>query len=263
MISGLGQYLHRRSPLHLLDPRTKLFALAVFVAMVLVRSRPENHALALAILIAATRAAKIEISKPLRTLWAFRIFLAITFAVHLLFTPGRPGFDWGIFHVSVAGVGNGLLFSARMALLMWSAALFGWTTSPIALADALEKLFFFTKPLGLPPRDISTVVLLAMRFVPTMMDDATRIRWAQLARGGNVSGGLVKKVKGVIPMVVPLFVSAFRRADKLALALELRGYDSHAPRTKLYPVKLGRADWLALSATAILGGGAIYVFASL
>jgi len=198
-----------------------------------------------------TVASKVDIKKMLATLSFFKFFIFITFLIHFLFTPGQNGYNWGILHISLAGVHNGLLFSLRVGLLMWAAALFGWITSPVALADALEKMFAFLKWFRIPPRDVSMVVLLSMRFIPTIMDDAQKIRWAQMTRGGSLKGGIFGRVRQVVPMVIPLFISAFRRADKLALALELRGYDPHMPRTKLYDIKFRFGDWL-VSIAAIL-----------
>lgn len=245
--NGIGQYIGRKSILHSLDPRTKLFLLFCFAVMVLLKSAWWNHILAFLAIFLATIVSKVGIKKAFALIWTFRLFLLITFTIHFFFTPGDFGFDWGIIHISFAGAQHGALFAIRIGLLMWSAALFGWITSPIALGDALEKIFAFLKIFRIPPRDVSMVVLLAMRFIPTMMDDAQKIHWAQLARGGNISGGIMKRAKQIVPMVVPLFVSAFRRADKLALALELRGYDPHTKRTRIDPIEMKSRDWSAIA----------------
>ncbi len=247
-----GQYIEKRSFLHSLDPRTKLFLLLAFAGLVLIKACWWNNTAAIIIVIAGTSLSKIGLRCAFKMLWTFRFFLLITFMIHLLFTPGADGYDWKFFHISFAGVENGILFSIRIGLLMWAAALFGWITSPVSLGDALEKLFAFLRFLKISPRDVSMVVLLAMRFIPTMMDDAEKIRWAQLARGSTIEGGVFHKAQQIVPLVVPLFVSAFRRADKLALALELRGYNPKLPRTRIEELKMRFRDWITIAFSIII-----------
>jgi len=242
-----GQYIELHSPLHSLDPRTKLFLLLAFAIFIISLGSWWNHLVGLAILVFATAISRVGFKKIFNLLWMFRIFIAITFLIHQLFTPGRGEYHWFIFHISLAGFYNGLLYSIRIVLLMWAASLFGWVTSPVALGDSLESLFKFLKYVKIPPRDVSMVVILAMRFIPTIIDDATKIHWAQKARGGEITGSIIRKVKSIIPMVIPLFVVAFRRADKLAVALEIRGYAPETNRTKMYPLKFARNDYLLFS----------------
>jgi len=243
MLNALGQFVESNSFLHKLDPRTKLFMLLTFAVIVLIDSALWNHSISFMLLILATAVSKIKARKIFGILWSFRIFIMITFLIHLIFTPSPDAISWGIFHVGILGVFNGLLFSLRMLMLLWAASLFGHVTSPIELADSLEKMLGFVKFFRLHPRDISMIVILAMRYVPTVIDDAKRIRWAQIARGGNISKGLLKKMKSIIPMVIPLFATSFRRADKLALALTLRGYNPTLPRTKLKPIVYTPKDY--------------------
>jgi len=251
-----GQYLDIKSPVHKLDPRVKLLILFYFAIIVVAFNRWENHLVALLLLIAVTMLSRIGLKRIYRIFRMFRIFIFITFLIHLVFTPGKDGYHWLVFNISFYGAGNGALFSLRIFLLMWAASLFGWVTSPVALGDSLERVFGFLKLIKIPPRDVSMVVLLAMRFVPTMIDDAIKIRWAQLARGGKVEGSLIARLRQIVPMIIPLFIVAFRRADKLALALEMRGYDPHAPRTRLSPIRFSFADIaVCLLTTGMLAGG--------
>lgn len=202
-------------------------------------------------MIAGTLIANIQYKRILKLMWIFRYFLVLTFLIHFLFTPALNEYNWGIFHISLAGVHNGILYSIRVFLLMWSASLFGWVTSPVALGDSLEELLKFLSIFRIPPRDVSMVVVLAMRFIPTMLDDATKIHWAQQARGASMKGSIIKRVKKVIPLIIPLFVVAFRRADKLALALQMRGYDPHFPRTRISPQKFTLSDYIVSLCTVI------------
>lgn len=253
-----GQYIKRESFLHALDPRTKLLILLLSAILILSRASWSNHIVALFALILLTILSKVGFKKILMLIWTFRIFAMITFLIHAFFTrKGDPIFQWGIVHISDIGIENGMLFSMRIMLLFWAAAIFGWTTSPIALADAMEKIFSFVRIFKIPPRDISMIVLLSMRYVPTMMDDAQKIRWAQLARGYEISRkGIFRNIRNIVPAIIPLFIAAFRRADKLALALEMRGYDPNMPRTRLDENIFSWKDWLTcgllLAATVII-----------
>ncbi len=242
-----GQYIQRNSFVHSLHPITKLLALLIFTIFVVVKGVWMTHIAGVLLLISGTFAARIEIKKVGQIIKLFWVFLLLTFLIHLLFTPGAGGVDWFIFHISPAGVNNGLLYSLRVFLLVWAASLFGWTTSPVALGDSVETLFAFVRVFGVSPRDISTVFVLSMRFIPTLFDDARQILWAQRARGVRFSGSIKEKVKNIIPLVIPLFVVAFRRADKLALALLIRGYDSALPRTKIIQIKFSCRDFVFLA----------------
>jgi len=247
-----GQYIEMHSPLHSLDPRTKLFLLFLFAIFIISAGNYWNNSIGLNILVIATVFSRVGFKKIFKLLWMFRLFVVITFLIHQLFTPDASEYHWWIFNISWTGFSNGILYSVRIILLMWAAWLFGWVTSPVALGDSLENLFKFLKYLKIPPRDVSMVVILAMRFIPTIIDDATKIHWAQKARGGAIDGSILKKVRRIVPMVIPLFVVAFRRADKLAIALQIRGYDPYAKRTRLDSLKFAMNDYLLSFGASLL-----------
>lgn len=242
----LGQYIKGKSAIHRLDPRTKLLGLVSLAVLIISKSHLWNHLLAFVLLVLLTKAARISLKRVVKLIWGFKYFILITFVINLLFTPSKDGLSFLFLHLSIRGAVYGILFSARMVLLLWAASLFSWVTSPVSLADSFEELFSFLKVFGVHPRDISTVILLSMRYIPTIIDDAVKIRWAQLARGAKVSGGIIKRVRQLVPLIIPVFATSFRRADKLAIALELRCYDPLMPRTRLTPLRLTITDKITI-----------------
>ena len=259
-----GQYIDGNSPIHSLDPRAKLVAFAALVSAILIFPGHLTNLVFLALLLILTALAKIPPGRAGRTLLGLRFFVLMAFLVHLLFTPGPGGYDWWIFHLSLDGVNRGAIFALRLLVLIWSAALLGWTTPPISFSEGVERLASPLGKIGVPVRDLSTTLLLSMRFIPTLLRDARELRLAQKARGADFGkGGAISRVKSIVPLVVPLFARAFRRAEASALALTVRGYDASPHRTSLYPLRMKGADWLAvaLAAALLLSSIALSVFA--
>lgn len=243
-----GRYIEGDSPVHQLDPRAKAAALVAFIAYLLIWPNIFGHALGLCLLYFGTRLAKIEISRAVGFIVGARFFFYMVFLVHTLFTPGAGGYSWWIFSISAEGILNGLLFGIRLICLIWTAALFSWTTSPVELADGFRKTLSPLRKIGINVDDISTMLLLSMRFVPTLIQDARELRYAQEARGAEFfKGGLIRRVKSVAPLIIPLFVGAFRRADATAIALKVRGYELEGEHTSLYPLEFGLGDWAGMA----------------
>ncbi len=239
-----GKYIEKDSPIHRLDPRTKAFALCCLIAYLLIWPDIIGHIFCLLLLLVATRTAKIQIIIALKFIWGARFFFYMAFLAHLLFTPGEGGYGWWIFALTLRGASNGLLFGLRLICLLWSAALFAWTTSPVELADGFRQTLSPLRRIGIDIDDIATMLLLAMRFVPTLIHDARELKYAQEARGAQFySGGIIRRGKSVVPLIVPLFVGAFRRAEATAVALIIRGYELDEERTSLFPLKFGVNDW--------------------
>ncbi len=239
-----GKYIERESPIHRLDPRTKAVGLFAFVAYILIWPELAGHIFALLILLAVTRVSKIEMRMAGRFIWGARFFFYMAFLAHLLFTPGNDGFSWRIFSITSEGAANGLLFGLRLICLLWAAALFSWTTSPVELADGFRKTFSPLGKVGVNVNDMATMLLLALRFVPTLIQDARELKYAQEARGAKFhSGGIIGKIKSVVPLIIPLFAGAFRRADATAVALIVRGYEIEGERTSMHPLFFRPVDW--------------------
>jgi energy-coupling factor transport system permease protein len=257
-----GQYIDYDSALHRLDPRAKLLLLTVFVIFLLSGQSFLNHIGGVIILTLATILSKVPFKTVFRFLSGSRFFIWMILIVNLAFTPGRDGYNWWIFGISSEGAANGFLFSLRMIALVWSAALLSWTTSPISVADGFEKIGEPLKKIGIPVRDISTMMLLALRFLPTLLRDYSELKFAQTARGAEFNkGNYYRRIKAIVPLIIPLFIGAFRRADATAIALTVRGYVSDGHRTSLYPLVFRKTDALVSAfSLCILTGNLIFTF---
>jgi len=259
----LGKYFDGNSLLHRLDPRAKLALLFAIVVVVLtVRTITAQLAILLVILI-LTSISRVPTNAVASLLKVAGWFVALTFIVHIVFTPGDEGLRLWFLTISPEGVRNGAYFGLRLLSMIWAASIIAWTTTPIAFADATEKLLKPLSYLKIPVRDIAMILLLAMRFVPTLLNDARELRLAQQARGAVFGkGSIVARVKSIIPLIVPLFVGAFRRAETTAVALTVRGYSSDIERTSLYPLKLRAPDFavIAIAIVAVAGAALWAIF---
>ena len=257
---ALGRYIALDSPIHRLDPRTKLGA--VFALTLAAFASPNALALLLlgAFLLVATALARVPSRLLLRQLKTFAWLFLFTFGLHALLTPGRavlplPFSD----HVLTAeGLHLGAFFTARLAAAIIAATLLTLTTAPTEITSGLERLFNPLRRFGFPADDMALMISIALRFIPVLLDEAERLRKAQLARGADFSGSFLRRIKNLVPLLVPLLVAACGRADRLALAMESRCYASGAERTHYRPLRFGRAD--GLSALAALGLVALVYF---
>lgn len=248
----LGQFFPGDSLLHRLDPRTKIVLLFFFLAAIFVFDSP----LAYAALTAFT-AALIAIScvPPLLMLKALKPLswiIAFTFVIHLVSTPGDAFFHVWLFDFTWQGAAKGFFIALRLALLILLSALLTYTTSPLALTDALETLMQPAKRVGVPAHEIAMMMTIALRFVPTLIEEADKIMKAQQARGADLTeGSVIERVKGFVPVLVPLFISAFRRADDLALAMEARCYRGGVGRTQMKALRISSIDYVAYAFGAL------------
>ena len=221
-----GTYVERDTPVHRLDSRVKLLVFIAGIAAIVLCPTWWLYAVILALFALVGRAAHLslrEFAMPLRRLW---VFIAVIFAMNcLFFGEGDPLFAAGPVRVTLAGVEQGARIAVNVALVVVWGNMLTTTTSPVALTDALESLF---KPLSLlrvPTKTLSLILSVAIQFIPTLLEETAAIRKAQIARGAQFeSKNLLRKAQAVVPLVVPVFVSAFRRADELATAMEARGY---------------------------------------
>lgn len=228
----LGQYVPGHSFIHRLDPRAKLISsLLIMSGLVVIHRWPVLMAWS-AFLCVAIWLTGLRVSALLRNVRGFFWLFAITLLLHALTAdaPGPQVSAWGI-SISWFGVLDGLLYSARLVLLIIAAAILTLTTSPNDFADALERLLSPLKRFRLPVHELAFVMTLALRFVPTIAQEALRIQRAQISRGAPERGSLLQQVRQLVPMMVPLFIATFHRADDLALAMEARGYHGQAART--------------------------------
>ncbi len=252
----LGQYFPGNSSIHRLDPRTKIVCVISFITGVfLAESYAADAALALYVAIVASVAGipLKFIFKSVKPLW---IIIALTLGIHLFTTPGLILYTLGPLIVTQEGLRQGLLMSARLVLLITMSSLLTFTTSPIALTDGLERLLAPFRKLGLPAHELAMMMTIALRFIPTLLEETDRIMKAQMARGADFgSGNIARRAQSMIPLVVPLFISAFRRADELAVAMEARCYRGGENRTRMKELKLTAGDFVAYGLVAVLIGG--------
>ena len=246
---ALGTYLPRDTPVHALDPRTKLVAFAA-VLVALFRTGLPGALLLLVLGAAVAALARVGLARILGTLRALGWILAVTFLFQARWIgPSRLG---GV----EAGILAGLLMVARLVGMVLFAVILTSTTEPIRLADGLAGLFAWAERLRVPVRDLALVLTLALRVLPTVQEEAERIVTAQRARGARFAGGPLARGRALLPLAVPLFVGCLRRADALALAMDARGF-RRGPRTQLDPPAFGARDLWTLAGLSIILLGAV------
>ena len=234
----LGQYFPGETSVHKLDPRTKLVLVIVYIVALFLAKGAASYALVAACLLAV-----IGISKIL---------------LNLFYGSGEPLVQFWIFKITKEGIENAVFMVLRIALLVAGTFMLTYTTSPIALTDGLESLLGPLKKLGAPVHELAMMMCIALRFIPTLIEETDKIMSAQKARGADFeSGNLLSRAKALIPILVPLFISAFRRADELATAMECRCYHGGDGRTKLHELRYARRDWTAYILGACMLAGVI------
>ena len=250
----LGQYFPGNSVIHRLDPRTKLVMLVVYIVALFVASGPVSYCLMLIFLLTSIGISKIPGKSFVRGMKPLVFILIFTGLLNLFFTQGDTELVsfWGI-TITLEGVVRSIYMVARILMLIAGTFLLTYTTSPIALTDGLESLLSPLKALKLPVHELSMMMCIALRFIPTLIEETDKIMSAQKARGADFeTGKLLDRVKALIPILVPLFVSAFRRADELATAMECRCYQGGDGRTKMKMLRYGRVDVLCVPVAVIL-----------
>ena len=255
----LGQFFPGKTVVHRLDPRTKLLLLIVYIVALFLAKSFVSYGLVLAFLICVTVLAKIPFKSMTRGLKPMLIFIIFTAGLNLFYTKGGTLLvDWWIFHIYTEGVKTAFFMVLRIMLLICGTFLLTYTTSPIALTDALERLLSPLKKIHLPVHELAMMMSIALRFIPTLIEETDKIMSAQKARGADFeTGSLLRRARALIPILVPLFVSAFRRADELATAMECRCYHGGEGRTRLKVLRYTRLDLAAFIVGAILLAGVI------
>ena len=242
----LGQYFPGKSPIHLLDPRTKILAVITYISTIFLAEDYLAYAILTVFAVMAVGISKISIRMVLRSIKPLWIIILLTLAIHVFSTPGTVLYNLGPLTVTQEGLRMGILMSLRLVLLIAVSSLLTFTTSPIALTDGIERLLNPFRRLGVPAHELAMMMTIALRFIPTLLEEADRIMKAQMARGADFSSGnILKRAKNMVPLLVPLFISAFRRADELAVAMEARCYRGGENRTRMKELKMGMPDIMA------------------
>ncbi|MDY3873339.1 MAG: energy-coupling factor transporter transmembrane component T [Roseburia lenta] len=242
----LGQYYPADSVIHKLDPRTKLFATLLFIISVFSFDGIVGFIVMTAFLFGVIALSKVPLSFMLRGLKAIMILLVIAGLFNLFLTPGQVLWSIWKIHITREGLRNAVLMTIRMVYLIMGSSVMTLTTTPNQLTDGLEKALKPLQKINVPVHEIAMMMSIALRFIPILIEETDKIMKVQMARGADFeTGGLVKKAKNMVPLLVPLFVSAFRRANDLALAMEARCYVGGEGRTKMIPLVYHKVDRLA------------------
>jgi energy-coupling factor transport system permease protein len=244
----IGQFYKADSVIHRLDPRTKIAVAFIYIIAMFVATSVLGYACTFIFFATAVALSKIPVRKLLAGVKPLWILIVFTFIMNLFFNVDKSDvlFKIGPVVIGRAGLITSITLSVRLVLLIMGTSLLTLTTSTIQLTDGTESLLSPLKVIGFPAHEIAMMMTIALRFIPTLLEEVDKIMKAQTARGADfTSGGLIKRAKGIIPLIVPLFVSAFRRADELAMAMEARCYRGGKGRTRMKVLKLKRADWIA------------------
>ena len=256
----LGQYFPGESFVHKLDARVKILALIIYIVAVFLCKGAASYGVCAAFIILCVAVSRISFKMILRSLRAIIIIVIFTAILNLLYTPGEAIFTVWIIKVTKEGIRIALSMAVRIILLVIASALLTYTTSPMSLTDGLESLLSPLKKIKVPVHEFSMMITIALRFIPTLIDETNKIMSAQKARGADLeSGNIIKRAKALIPILVPLFVSSFRRADELATAMECRLYHGGEGRTRLHVLKYGKRDLLGMLAVLTASAAAVFL----
>lgn len=257
----IGQYIPGESVIHRLDPRTKILITVLFISLLFLVNSFFGYGLAAAIIFTAVLLSKIPVKFILRGIRPLLVIIILTLSLHFFMTEGRVIFKIGFLKVTYEGLTRGLMMGLRLVLLVLGTSILTLTTSPILLTDGIESLMTPLKKLGFPAHELAMMMTIALRFIPTLLEETDKIMKAQMARGADFeSGNIFQRAKSLIPILIPLFVNAFRRADDLAIAMEARGYRGGEGRTKFRVLKFTYYDFLVLIIiTALVIVGSIYL----
>ncbi len=245
----LGQYFAGNSVLHNADPRAKLLFALLYIVMLFFVQNAAGFAFVTLFTAGLVLLSGVPLSVVLRSVRPLAFIILFTAALNIFWTTGDTLLiSWGFIHIYLEGILFALFMALRILLLVVGMSVsLTYTTTPLALTDGIEQLLAPLKKIHVPVHDFAMMMTIAMRFIPTLIEETDKIMDAQKARGADFeSGGLVAKAKALIPILIPLFVSAFKRADDLAIAMECRCYRGGEGRTKLKELRYGKCDLLLL-----------------
>lgn len=244
----LGRYVPIDSYVHALDPRAKILFVFSMMVIVFLANNWITYILLTAVILIAMLLSKLKLSFLINGLKPIMLLVLFTFFMHLFLTKGGGTlFQWGIVSIDKQGVQMGIFISMRFILIIFLTTIMTLTTRPLSLTDAIESLFKPLKRIKVPVHELALMMSIALRFIPTLMDETTKVMRAQMSRGSDMtSGPFISRIKAIVPLLVPLFVSAFKRAEDLAIAMEVRGYRGDVNRTKYRKLHWERRDTITM-----------------
>lgn len=249
----LGQFFPGKTVVHRLDPRTKLILVIVYIVALFSAKSFVTYGIMLATLCGIIAASRILPKVILRSLKPLLFIICLTGILNLFYTQGEPLVEFWIFTITKEGVKSAVFMVLRISMLIVGTFMLTYTTSPIALTDGLEILLNPLKKIKVPVHELSMMMCIALRFIPTLIEETDKIMSAQKARGADFeSGSLLQRAKALIPILVPLFISSFRRADELAVAMECRCYHGGEGRTRMKQLHYATRDVVALTGGFVL-----------
>ena len=256
----IGQFFPGKSVIHRLDPRIKLLLTVMYIVMLFIANNFAGLGLGVLFMLISFLLSGIPIKMMLKSIKPILPIIVFTGILNLFFiTTGDVVFSWKFIKITNDGISTMIFMAARIILLICGTSLLTYTTSPITLTDAIERVLSPLKIIKFPAHEIAMMMTIALRFIPTLIEETDKIMSAQKARGADMeTGSLIKRAKALIPILIPLFVSAFRRAEELALAMECRCYHGGEGRTRLKQLKTAPRDYIA-AAFAVLFIAAIIV----
>lgn len=254
----IGQYFPGKSFIHRLDPRIKIILTIVYIVILFINQGVFGFVLSIGLLAVMYLIAGIPIRMILKSLKPVIPLIIFTSVLNIFFIGGTVIWQWGIITISWEGIRLAAFMSIRILALIVGSSLLTYTTSPIALTDAIERLLKPLKYVKFPVHELAMMMTIALRFIPTLLEETDKIMSAQKARGADLeSGGLIRRAKALIPILIPLFISAIRRAEELALAMECRCYRGGEGRTRMKQLHLGGRDAVAVGVMAACLAGVI------
>ena len=256
----LGQYYQADSVIHRLDPRVKLMATLVYIVSLFLTENFIAYGIAALFLIVMIVLSKVPFRFMIRGMKPILFLMLLTVLINLFTATGEKLVSLWVFTITVEGVKRAVLMVFRLSFLVIGSSIMTLTTTPNHLTDGLEKGLGFLRVIRVPVHEIAMMMSIALRFIPILMEETDKIMKAQIARGADFeSGNLFKRAKSMVPLLVPLFVSAFRRANDLAMAMEARCYRGGKGRTKMKPLHYKGRDWLAYLILALYLAGIIMI----
>lgn len=251
----IGQYFPGNSFLYKLDPRTKILQLLALISIIFMMHSFSAYSLLIAFTAFIIILSRLPIIMLLKSIKPLLWIIVFTILIHLISTPGITVWTIGFLSITQEGIAQAALISSRLILLIVLSSILTLTTSPLALTDGLESLLNPLKKFGVPAHELAMMMTIALRFIPTLLEETDRIMKAQESRGADfTTGSLKKRVQHMIPLLVPLFISAFRRADDLATAMEARCYRGGENRTRMKELKLKCIDYISYGIMVIFFG---------
>jgi len=246
---NIGQYVPTDSVIHRLDPRTKLIITLGIMILTVATTDLRIYLWIALFLVFFAAISKIPLPYFFRNLKSFFWLFLLTFLLHIFFAPKESTkyINLGFIKLNQLGLLNGLIYSIRLAIFIFSAAFLSLTTQAVELTDAVFKSFAPLKRIKFPVEELSLITMISLRFIPLLLEEAITLKKAQISRGATFGGGLIKRTKKSLPLLVPLFISSFRKADELALALDARGFRSGQERTSFRRLVFKTVDYVFLS----------------